>query len=346
MIETIFISALTLVLLVLFRWAFRALPAEDWQIMAAVPLHKGENGRWIGMNLTWYGFFSASAYVFAAAVYFMLTISVGVSIGAAGALLVAVLGICAPAAKLLARLIEGKGFTFTIGGSSFVGIIVSPFLALCLETISGWPLPLFPVMAAIAVAYAFGEGVGRLACVSFGCCYGRPLTDFGPSTQRILESWAFIFTGKTKKIAYERGLDGQKVIPIQAFSAIVNSAAGLSGTVLFLTSKFIAAYMVTVAITQGWRFFSEFLRADYRGHGKISAYQKMNVVAVVYAGAMAALMPALGTPSADFFAGVAILWDPGMILFLQGLWVVFFLYTGHSRVTGSTLDFFVHRDRI
>lgn len=346
MIKTIFISVLTLTLVVLFRWAFRTLPAEDWQIMAAVPLRKGKNGRWIGMNLTWYGFFSASAYVLAAAVYLMFTTSVGVSIGAAGALLVAVLGICAPAARILARLIEGKGFTFTVGGSSFVGIIVSPFLALWLETISGWSLPLFPVMAAIAIAYAFGEGVGRLACVSFGCCYGRPLTDFGPATQRRIARWAFIFTGKTKKIAYERGLDGQEVIPIQALSAIVNSAAGLLGTVLFLTSKFIAAYMVTVVITQGWRFFSEFLRADYRGQGKISAYQKMNVTAVVFAGAMAALVPALGTPSADLGAGIAILWDPGMIFFLQGLWLVFFLYTGRSRVTGAILDFFVHRDRI
>jgi hypothetical protein len=35
-----------------------------------------------------------------------------------------------------------------------------------------------------------------------------------------------------------------------------------------------------------------------------------------------------------------------VILALQGLWIVFFLYTGRSSVTGSTMDFFVHRDRI
>ena len=346
MTETIFIAALTLILVALFRWAFRALPGENWQILAAVPLHKHASGRWAGLNLTWYGFFSASAYVLAAAVYLVLAASVGVPLAAAGAVLVAVLGLCAPAAKLLAQLIEGKSFTFTVGGASFVGILVAPFLVRWVEALSGWPLPVFPLMAAIAVAYAFGEGVGRLACVSFGCCYGRPLSDFGPSARGRLERWSFTFTGKTKKIAYESGLDGQKVLPVQAFSAVVNSAAGLAGAVLFLASQFAAAFLMTVVLTQAWRFFSEFLRADFRGHGRISAYQKMNVAAVLYAAALAALVPASAPAAVDLAAGLWILWSPAMILSLQGLWIVFFLYTRRSSVTGSTMDFFVHRDRI
>ena len=142
--------------------------------------------------------------------------------------------ICAPSAKILARMIEGKSFTFTVGGAAFTGILVAPFLTRLLEALSGWPLPVLPVIAAIAVAYAFGEGLGRLACVSFGCCYGRPLADLSPAARRLLGAWAFTFTGKTKKIAYESGLDGQKVVPVQAFSAVINSAAGLAGTVLFL----------------------------------------------------------------------------------------------------------------
>ncbi|NPV03811.1 MAG: prolipoprotein diacylglyceryl transferase [Syntrophaceae bacterium] len=346
MTETIFIASLAVILAVLFRWAFRALPGESWQILAAVPLRKQAGGNWSGLNLTWYGFFSACAYVLAAAVYLVLTAAVGVPRTAALALLAATLLLCAPASKLLARLIEGKSFTFTVGGASFVGILAAPFLVRGAEAVTGWPMPVFPVIAAVAVAYAFGEGVGRLACVSFGCCYGRPLADFGPAVRDRLGRWCFTFTGKTKKIAYESGLDGQRVVPVQALSAVINCAAGLAGAVLFLASRFEAAFLVTVAATQVWRFVSEFLRADFRGHGRISAYQKMNVAAVAYAGAIAALVPAGTAPAVDLGPALGILWDPCMILFLQGLWLVFFLYTGRSRVTGSTLDFFVHRDRV
>ncbi|MCX7634678.1 MAG: prolipoprotein diacylglyceryl transferase [Syntrophales bacterium] len=346
MMETIAVVSLTLVFAVLFWWAFHTLPGEGWQIMATVPLHKHDSGRWTGLNLTWYGFFSASAYVLAAAVYLVLTASLGVPLAAAGAVLIFILGICAPAAKVLARVIENKNFTFTVGGASFVGIITAPLLINVLATLTGWSLPVFPILAAIAVAYSFGEGVGRLACVSFGCCYGRPLSDFGPFLQGILDGCSFTFTGKTKKIAYESGLDGQKVIPVQAFSAVVNSLAGLLGTVLFFASHFVTAFIVTVAITQGWRFFVEFLRADYRGQGRISAYQKMNIGAILYAMMLIVAVPPAPSLIVDIATGLRIIWNPIVILTLQGLWVACFLYTGLSKVTGATMDFFVHRDRI
>lgn len=346
MTETFFMSALGLILVVLFRWAFRKLPEESWQILAAVPVYKHPGGHWSGLNLTWYGFFSASAYVLAAAVYLVLTASVGVPRPGAFTVLAVMLLLCAPAAKILARIIEGKRFTFTVGGAAFTGILVAPFVTCLAEAFSGWPLPVLPVISAIAVAYAFGEGLGRLACVSFGCCYGRPLTELSPNARRLLGTWAFTFTGKTKKIAYESGLDGQKVVPVQAFSAVISSAAGLVGTFLFLLSQFGAAFLLTVAVTQVWRFFSEFLRADFRGHARISAYQKMNVAAVLYAAALAALVPGAGPAAVDLEAGLRTLWNPAMILLLQCLWVVFFLYTGRSKVTGSTLEFFVRRDRI
>jgi len=346
MTETFFLSALALILASLFWWAFRKLPGESWQILAAVPLHKHDSGHWSGLNLTWYGFFSASAYMLAAAVYLVLTASVGAPRPGAFTVLAAMLLICAPAAKILARMIEGKSFTFTVGGAAFTGILAAPFVTRLVEAFSGWALPVLPVISAIVIAYAFGEGLGRLACVSFGCCYGRPLSDFSPAARRLLGYWTFTFTGKTKKIAYEGGLDGQKVLPVQAFSAVVNSVAGLAGTVLFLLSQFWAAFLFTVVVTQLWRFVSEFLRADFRGHARISAYQKMNVVAVLYAVVLAALVPDVAPAAADLEAGLRTLWNPAMILILQCLWVVFFLYTGRSKVTGSTLEIFVHRDRI
>lgn len=346
MMEVLFFASLTMIFFLLFQWAFRVLPREKWQIMAAVPTDKQEGGLWSGTNLTWYGFFSACAYVLAAAVYIILASAAGVSPAGAILTLGSVLLVCAPSARILARLIEGKRYTFTVGGASFVGILIAPFVTRFTETVTGWALPVLPVISAMAVAYAFGEGLGRLACVSFGCCYGRPLTDFGPAVQRLFGRWAFIFTGKTKKISYESGLDGQKVFPVQALSAAINIAAGLAGAVLFHLSQFESAFLLVVLVTQSWRFFSEFLRADFRGRGRLTAYQKMNIAAIPYAAAIAILVPDAAQRAVHLESGLAAVWNPSMILLLQGLWILSFLYTGRSRVTGSTVEIFVHRDRI
>ena len=63
-------------------------------------------------------------------------------------------------------------------------------------------MPMLETMGAIFIAYAFGEGIGRLACISFGCCYGKPLSECNPLIERIFQRWNFAFQGKTKKIAY------------------------------------------------------------------------------------------------------------------------------------------------
>ncbi|MFH1477455.1 MAG: hypothetical protein ABIH24_08210 [Verrucomicrobiota bacterium] len=34
------------------------------------------------------------------------------------------------------------------------------------------------LLGAVAPAYALGKGIGRLACISFGYCYGRPAPSF------------------------------------------------------------------------------------------------------------------------------------------------------------------------
>jgi prolipoprotein diacylglyceryltransferase len=93
-------------------------------------------------------------------------------------------------------------------------------------------LPLMPVMAALATAYALGEGVGRLACISFGCCYGKPMDQVHPLLRRLFARHAFVFTGPTKKIAYADGLDGREIFPIQAVTATLYCAAALAGAYL------------------------------------------------------------------------------------------------------------------
>ena len=51
-------------------------------------------------------------------------------------------------------------------------------------------------------------------------------------------------------------------------------------------------------------------------------------------------------PFPETAAGVAPLWHPAPLLFLQILWLAIFVHTGKSSVTGSTLSFHVHADRI
>jgi hypothetical protein len=49
-----------------------------------------------------------------------------------------------------------------------------------------------------------------------------------------------------------------------------------------LRGAYAVAFILNMAITQGWRSISETLRADYRGGGQFSAYQAMGVLAIVF----------------------------------------------------------------
>ena len=76
--------------------------------------------------------------------------------------------------------------------SNAVGI--APWIALGLNRwlpgLDDGSLPVLPTLAALAVGYAFGEGIGRLACISYGCCYGKPLRTCGPRVKKIFRLFA------------------------------------------------------------------------------------------------------------------------------------------------------------
>ena len=72
----------------------------------------------------------------------------------------------------------------------------------------------------------------------------------------------------------------------------------------------------------------------------------MGIVGVAYAIAAAFFLTHETTGLPDLSAGLKSLWNPALILFLQGIWLTIFLYTGRSTVTGATLSFHVHQDRI
>jgi hypothetical protein len=347
MVDLFFVGFLAVALAVLFIWAFRKLPGERWQFVGSIPIQKNGDGTWRGINLTYYGFFNASAYLLAVTTVFVLLGAAGVAVKVIFVYTFGLLGLCMPASRLVARLVEKKRYTFSIAGASFVGLLISPWLAWLMEESFGVYLPVRAAMGALSVSYALGEGVGRLACISFGCCYGKPISVLPKPLRRIFLGRSFIFLGKTKKIAYAGRLDGQAVLPIQAMTAVFYTAVGLIGMVFFLRGNLQSAFLLPLFATQLWRFVSEFLRADYRGRGRITAYQKMCLAAVVYAVIVVGTLtptPPAGLP--DLQAGLAGLWNPALLLFFQTLWVFSFLYTGKSQVTEAHMTFRVIQERI
>lgn len=333
-----------------FWWGFTVLPGEKWQIMASIPSSKTEQGGWKGINFTWYGLLTANAYLVSVAVLLVLMGAIGVPPVGTAILAAAMLCCCVPASRLVARIVEKKAHTFTVGGAVFVGIVITPFVITAINHTAGvalaFHIPVMAAYAAIAIAYAFGEGLGRMACISFGCCYGKPLSASSGFVRRIFAGRGFMFFGSTKKIAYAGGLEATEVIPVQAVTAVIYSGCALISAGMYLSSHVLTAFLFATICTQGWRSFSETMRADYRGSGKISAYQIMGIIGVVYAIAVACLLAYEPVRLPDLAAGVKSLWSPALILFLQCIWLLIFYYTGRSTVTGATLHFHVHRDRI
>ena len=354
MINVTFVAVMAIFFGLLFRWSFKALLREDWQVIASVPMSKKGPDSWQGLNITSYGLILGGATLTGVTVVLILLGAVGIpvrmTISAIGLLLM----VCIPAAKIMAVLVEKKRGTFTVAGAMFVGVFAAPPLVWGLGKIFGpssdLRVPLMSIFAAPAVAYALGEGIGRLACISFGCCYGKPLSECSALTRKLLGSWAFVFSGKTKKIAYESGFDGVPVVPIQAMTAVVNTYVGLAGMLLFLNSYYSAALILTFVVTQLWRVWSETLRADYRGEGKISSYQIMSALSVLLVMGVACILTTESGsqpfPPPCLTTGLASLWDPEVILFIQAVAVATFLFYGRSTVTGSTISFHVFQQRI
>src|SRR5262245_43325254 len=123
-----FVLGLAVACTLLVIWACKTLPAESWQILAALPTTKDVDGRWRGVNLTYYGLLTANAAAAAVALLFILMTALGTPFRATLAIVVAELALCVPAAKLIARLVEKKECTFTVAGAFFVGIVLAPWI--------------------------------------------------------------------------------------------------------------------------------------------------------------------------------------------------------------------------
>jgi hypothetical protein len=349
MINLLFVAALGVILFSILYWAFRTLPGEKWQVLAAIPSHKSPAGHWHGTNITSYGLIVACSYLLAAMLTLVLLGAIAVSLSAASALLLIMLLLVLPASRLVALLVEKKAATFTVGGASFVGIVMAPWIAHLANSLGqthGVHVPIIASLAVFAIAYSFGEGLGRLGCVTFGCCYGKPLEHCHPLVQKIFRHRHFVFIGHTKKITYAGKMEGFKVVPIQAVTSVVYIVTGLLGTWLFLNAYYSPALVLTLGVTQLWRAFSETLRADYRGNGRISAYQIMALLSVIYTFFAVWWFPSELTRTPDLVKGLSALWQPGIILFLQLLWISTFVFYGRSLVTRAQMSFHVCEQHI
>lgn len=349
MIE-LFVGSLSILFLSALAWAFKSLPAEHWQFVASIPLHKHSDGHWIGLNLTFYGVLTAISYVVSIAAMIVMAGAVGVGLGVLLPLVAVSLALIVPSSRWMAQLIEGKQHTFTVAGAVFVGVLLCPVAVIATNKIllffNAAPLPILPLFAAMAISYAFGEGLGRVACISFGCCYGKPVTRIAhPLARKAFERLHFVFVGRTKKIAYESQLDGVPVVPIQALTATLYVVIALIAFWLYLHGWFAISLLTVMGITQLWRVYSETLRADYRGGSKISMYQILALVTAIISAfyAMAFRASAQGTPNLP--QGLETIWAIGPLLALQILGLIIFYYTGRSEVTQSQLQIHVCHDK-
>lgn len=311
------------------------LAGESWQVALCIPVGQKQQGRWQALVLTWYGVISACAYTAATMVLFFLLTAAGASLTSLMAVSALVLGVCMPASRVVAGIVEGMRTTLTVGGAVFVALFVAPVAAWIAQRFWGGA-PWAVTLAAMGVAYALGEGVGRLACCSFGCCYGRPVKDIPQPWQRLFVPFAISFAGAIKKAAYASSLEGVPLVPVQGMSAVILTLAAWGGVEALAAGRPDVALVVAAAFPQIWRVVSEVWRADFRGFGRVSAYQRMALAGAVWT-LVLAWVAGPGMPL-DLSQGWRVFGEPWAWGLWGAVWVTSLLFTGLSRVLGGWVD--------
>lgn len=328
-------------------WGIKNLPKEEWQFLASIPKQKiVDKDTWVGVNITYYGLLNANAYTMSVALFLTLNSMAKITLYQSMLIAFFILSLCIPASKFVARIVEGKSGTLTIGGALFVGFLITPIVLLLTNDLFETEIPTIPILASMMISYTYGEALGRLACLSFGCCYGRRIDDAHPLIKPFFRKFYCIFHGKTKKIAYESNLEGFKVIPVQAITSIFFLLVSILGLILYYNTHFITAFLLCLLSTQLWRVLSEFLRADFRGGKRFTPYQTMALVNILIGLIIITSLkakPISIQPIIDSISNIINL--PG-ILFLQGIWFITLLFTGISVVTSSEIKFKVNYDKV
>ncbi len=336
----------------IFLWCFRNLPQERWQFAAILPSPSRQSAEhhWTGTNITFYGVISAVAYAIATAMFIFLCGSVGQPLWATLTFIVVLLAACIPASKLIAQWVEGSTANFTLGGAAFAAALLVPPTVLLArgvsQTVGIGHFNAAALLAAAALAYVLGEAIGRLGCLSFGCCYGRPISDVGPMERALYGSTATTYRGQLKKISYASNLENTPVVPVQSIASVVLFALFLLGLWLFWQQQFVVCALACVWGSQLWRLYSETLRADYRGGGKFSAYQWMAAGTCIVA--TLSIFSSTGDPSRQprFSQGWLAVSQLEVFIALQALALGIVWYMGRSQVTGALVNLRLFRERL
>lgn len=314
----------------------KVLPRENMQILASIPVRRRTDGLWQGVNLTWYGAMQALAMVSAAGLGLILACAAGVPTAEIAVVALVLIAVALPSARGVAYWVERRRGSFTVGGAIFVATLAMPWTVLAADAYFGTSCAL-AVVAALAAAYALGEGIGRLACISFGCCYGRRLSDCPRWLRRLFANRPAVVVGRTRKAVYASGCEGVPLVPVPALSAVVLSGAGVVASLLYLEGRVRAAALVALGIAFGWRFASEFVRADYRGKGRISAYQAMALGCLAYAIPVVLVLPQ-PNHQPDVGRCLSLVVSPLLWAALAALGIAVFAYLGTSTVTTATIE--------
>jgi hypothetical protein len=334
----------------IFRWGFRHLPGEGWQIAWVIPARHpaGDGLSWPAVNITFYGVISALAYALAAFAYLFLMAAFGQSILGAALYAGILLVIGVPASKWVNRLVEGQA-GHTIGGAVFT-VIASALPALWLTQ---WWLGLagearldgLIAVTCASASYVLGEAIGRLACLSFGCCYGKPISQCTSLQKALYGPSATVYRGRMKKIAYASNLADQPVVAVQSIACVLLFALFVAVVWLLWRGHAALALIAAVSGSQLWRAYSETLRADFRGRDGFTVYQGMAIVGAMLAPLYAWLLaPAAGSVPA--IPQAALGWKSVLtvevLLTCQLLGLGILAFMGRSYITSARLDFQLH----
>ncbi len=339
MTETLFLALSGTLFALAIGLGWRLLPHDRFQVLASLPLRPVGANRWQGCNLTWYGALLASAVVMGLLFVLTLAASGGVPAAPMLAVLLGLLVLCVPASRLVARVVEKKRHTFTIGGAFFCGLLAALPLILLVNgacarlgrpTLDPWVL-----LAALAVGGVLGEGLGRLACISFGCCYGRPLDECGPLCRSLLRPVAFCLL-RLDPQGGVRGRPGRGPAGTGAgadrggahrhrarrYLAVLPGAVPGRLPLLRARQSGLAGLVRTAARGFSRRIHCLRLRADGA------------VAAIVYAVGLGLLLPIGPTNTVQLDRGLALLSDPVVLMGLQLLWWLLFCASAAARSPG------------
>jgi Prolipoprotein diacylglyceryl transferase len=333
-----------------FRWGFRHLPSEAWQIALAVPARTNSaQGRfWPAINFTFYGVISAVSYGLSVLMFVFLVGATGQSLLPATIFITLLLAVGIPASKLVARWVEGTP-GHTIGGAVFAVLLAAAPAMTLTELIAryfAWPnFDTAIIIAAASIAYVLGEAIGRLACLSFGCCYGRPIAQCTSLQKALYSRFTDTYRGRFKKIAYAGGLNDRPVIAVQSIASAVLFVVFLIALWFFWKGRFAASIVVALGASQLWRAYSEQLRADFRGREGFTLYQAMAIIGALLSLVFARLYASAETnqiPTISAHQGWLAVIQVEVIVASQSLALWILLYMGRSSVTSSRLELFLH----